>query len=66
MSVEQLPAGLYPEHWQAAITGLSRLRSEVQALNHPLITTRLLPVILVASEEARRYRDACLEEGSAQ
>lgn len=62
MSAEQLPPGLSPEHWQRAMTGLCRLRREIEALDHPLISTRLLPPLEDALAEAKSYEAACREE----
>lgn len=59
---EQQPPGLYPEHWQRAQDGLCRLREEIQALDHPLITVRVLPAIEAAHAEAKSYEAACREE----
>lgn len=56
------PPGLTPQHWERAQDGLCRLRREVEVLDHPLITVRLLPPLEAALGEASRYRDACLEE----
>lgn len=57
-------AGTDPAYWQRAQEGLCRLQEEVEVLDHPLITVRVLPAIETALDEAQGYRLACLEERS--
>lgn len=59
------PAGLSPEHWERAVTGLERLRAEIEALDHRLITVRVLPAVEAACGEADKYRAACRQERSS-
>lgn len=57
-------AGLDPGYWQAAEDALCRLRREVEVLDHRLISTRLLPPLEEALDEAGRYRRAAEEVSS--
>lgn len=55
-------AGLDPAHWERAMTGLCRLREEVESLDHRLVSVRLIPAIEDALAEAKSYEAACREE----